>query len=767
MERRFDLGSPANSVAPELELLTAVLKQGTVELSTNLDSARGIIASDTPDLRTRIEDLSGRTEELQIAAQAALTRFPNREIIRNIHETQQSLNNEIYRACSVIRQDANLQNIGSSAGRERARDADDALALLREPPVLAEAALRDATGARSETEQSRSLLSAVAQQDRLARTLHLLGKHFETLERGVPESTRVGLRQSEESLGVKSELDRIYQRSDLYQEDVRSPGNLISELEHDLKNNLMMRQELGSISENIVARSESVFFGLASNEQSIGQQLSDLSKRIVTQQAVSREQASRLSDEVRSAATTELPRLSQNIKNDSTSTAGGIDSVANILKSAADQITVEIVQSPMEGASRLKAAAQEIENAIGKFAAVEKDFANVKAAAKNSEQTSLATLNESQTALQKTKTNLETAKTEISNIKAQQEKFNTEELQHKLEQAEAAYSVAQAQTKDALAATELASNNAKMSAESSLRIAKLDEQIQEVIERTTQLARSIRNQSEVLEKIEQDLRVELAKIAAAEEPIAKRLEVAVADLSRALSHVRRLVVASSPDEKQQAPELSEKLRATMVSTEELVSKNIPAAQELIRDAALPASAQPAVEEVEKRFRDAAVRLSELRALSLVPERSRLKRDHDEHQRSEAESKWLARTLDQLEASRSDSSGRDQAAAEAERAMHSALQCRRASMAIKRAVAAHNQIKGNSMFEEKTSSIRSPGQAPNFSPPGDTGDQNWGKLPRKIVEDVFQAARDPVSPEYQAMVDSYFKAIAEKAKQGTP
>jgi hypothetical protein len=41
---------------------------------------------------------------------------------------------------------------------------------------------------------------------------------------------------------------------------------------------------------------------------------------------------------------------------------------------------------------------------------------------------------------------------------------------------------------------------------------------------------------------------------------------------------------------------------------------------------------------------------------------------------------------------------------------------------------------------------------------------WGKLPPKLARDLMEAQREGVSGEYRAMVETYFRVIAERARK---
>jgi hypothetical protein len=41
---------------------------------------------------------------------------------------------------------------------------------------------------------------------------------------------------------------------------------------------------------------------------------------------------------------------------------------------------------------------------------------------------------------------------------------------------------------------------------------------------------------------------------------------------------------------------------------------------------------------------------------------------------------------------------------------------------------------------------------------------WGKLPPRLARDLMEAQRENLSGEYRAMVETYFRVIAEKARE---
>jgi hypothetical protein len=47
-----------------------------------------------------------------------------------------------------------------------------------------------------------------------------------------------------------------------------------------------------------------------------------------------------------------------------------------------------------------------------------------------------------------------------------------------------------------------------------------------------------------------------------------------------------------------------------------------------------------------------------------------------------------------------------------------------------------------------------------------GGDNWGRLPKRVANDLMEGKREQAPNEYKAAVDAYFQAIAEKARSTT-
>ncbi|HEV7869196.1 MAG TPA: hypothetical protein VGO90_16025, partial [Chthoniobacteraceae bacterium] len=195
-------------------------------------------------------ELKARTEQ---AAQEPVEKAASKpgEAAQQMLGEQQQLNAKVDAVKDALRADANQQNVMEQEGRERARDADDALALLKEPPPKAEEALTKAAQTLDEAERKEALQAAAQPQQKLADALSQLATHYENVEQGKPAESRLALRATEQETGIKAEMDRQAARAEeLTKMAAKSPDELLKQLEAALAQNPTMQKELSSISQN-------------------------------------------------------------------------------------------------------------------------------------------------------------------------------------------------------------------------------------------------------------------------------------------------------------------------------------------------------------------------------------------------------------------------------------------------------------------------------------------------------------------------------------
>jgi uncharacterized phage infection (PIP) family protein YhgE len=147
-----------------------------------MEEARKMLAELTPSLQELMAQLAKDTEKLkeETTAQAEKTAEKTAEetqaAAKETLAKQERLNDQVEALQDALRSDANKQDVFEDQGRERARDADDAIAMLKEPPPKAAAALDEAADATAPEAQKEALTEAAAEQQKLAEALQQLAQ---------------------------------------------------------------------------------------------------------------------------------------------------------------------------------------------------------------------------------------------------------------------------------------------------------------------------------------------------------------------------------------------------------------------------------------------------------------------------------------------------------------------------------------------------------------------------------------------------------------
>ena len=193
---------------------------------------------------------------------------------------QQQLNQKVETLKDLVRADANKQDILKQDEREKMRDADDALAMLKDPPPKAEQALQDAA-ASAPAQQKADLERAAEQQQKLADALNQIAEHFEKMEQGRPaDESRTALREKEKELGIKEDLDQQQAHAQMLAEmSQKDPAQLLKELEAKLPENPAMQKELSTIAKDELADAEQKLAAARVQEDNVSKQLTALAKQ--------------------------------------------------------------------------------------------------------------------------------------------------------------------------------------------------------------------------------------------------------------------------------------------------------------------------------------------------------------------------------------------------------------------------------------------------------------------------------------------------------
>jgi len=292
MTQRQAAPDAVNNVAEPLAKLADDLVQTKQQLQPALDQARAEIEKRAPALSDRLAGLAQVAEKLETAtvAQAQQAAKPDnanqvRAAAQNLAAAQQHLDNRVADVKDALRRSANAQNLGTDEGRARARDADDAAALLRQPTPSADNLLTQAATTAQPEQQQRDLNAAAAQQTKLAEDLNLLAEHSKNTAAGQPEATRAVLREAEKELGLKPTLDTEYTKAQALEKLAGlTPQEQLAELERALPNSQPMRRELSDIAKVALQSAAADLQKTADAERQIAQQpILDQAKRIAAE----------------------------------------------------------------------------------------------------------------------------------------------------------------------------------------------------------------------------------------------------------------------------------------------------------------------------------------------------------------------------------------------------------------------------------------------------------------------------------------------------
>lgn len=270
--RRYRL-EPLVGAAYELteveEELDAVLKA----MEPTMADARALIAQYVPTIPEMAAKASQELRELeeQTAQLAQNPSKPDAETaprLDEIRQEQRQVNQRLEDLTDALVEDANAQDPLTDEGRRRARDADDATAMIREPAARMNQAIRRATDADQPPERSRELTEAARQQDREAEALDQIAEHYRRLASGEDVAeTREALRQAERELGLAKQMDERYSEAERLGEMAeKTPQQLLAELEAQLPQNPEMQEALSDIGRDALEQAKAALEDSAQRE---------------------------------------------------------------------------------------------------------------------------------------------------------------------------------------------------------------------------------------------------------------------------------------------------------------------------------------------------------------------------------------------------------------------------------------------------------------------------------------------------------------------
>jgi hypothetical protein len=798
-ERHVPQRNP-QQVAQNLEKLSGDVGRALTLIQPAMDEARKALQKLVPSLPERLEKLSKASETIQQKTSTLADKAPQAEPAQTkpeaakLLENQQAIDKQIEEVMAELRRDANTQDLFTEKGRERARDADDAVAMLQQSPPKAEELLNQAAATPQPKAQEHALDQAAEQQGKLKDALHTLAEHYKNLAQGKPEESRPELRKAEAELGIKEKLDQQYaQMERLAELAQQSPEALKAALENQLKESEAMKRELERLTNNALDRAEQALQDAAKQEQQAAQQQQAKSE----QQKTLADQAKKIAEEARKMAREDVPKAQQEAQKANVPQAQQpLEQAKQDLEKGANDIPQDF-NNANEAAKGLENAAQDLNKAAQdlKNAQTQENQAAQKAQQQNAQaqqnaakeqaeaQKAQAQANKAQQEAQNAQQKAAEAKRQAAqtpqDAAAQQNAQNAQQEAQKAQQAaQQAQQAAQKEGAEAQAAQK-AQQNAQAQQEAAQQAA------QHAGQEAQQAAELAQQAKALAQQFQQAAQANAQQAQAQQAQVAQELQGAQADVQQAARNEQSLGQAV------QAQALNQVAQGIQQANQNQVAQAAKAAQQPNAQQAAKAdqAAQAAIEAQ-------AAALAQARGQQAQAEGQPAQGSPEGSPLAEAAAEFLAQALNALNGEGQPNLGQGQGKpeqgqgqgkpeqgqgqgkpeqgqgegqGEAGQAMSAAAQAQAQSMRQGRTPGQGQQPGQNPMSntpgQGKGAAVQSgplaEGQLPTnvLLKPGD-----WGKLPPRLARDLMAAQGEPVGGEYRHMVESYFRAIAEKARE---
>ncbi len=265
------------SAGHELTEIRDQLSTLVTELEPVMAEARAIIAKYAPTIpqmarqaADQLRELEAETTEVADAAEDPKSPKVEQQLAE-LQENQNTINQQISDLFEALVEDANAQDILEAEQRERARDADDSIAMIQEPATEMNRALNEAQTSETNEQQAKELSQAAEQQEKTAQALEMVAAHFAKLDEGLDvAASREELRQAERELGIARQMEERFENAELVSDTTqKNAEQLLKELEAELKQNPAMQQALSEISQNTLQEARNALESAAIDDENL------------------------------------------------------------------------------------------------------------------------------------------------------------------------------------------------------------------------------------------------------------------------------------------------------------------------------------------------------------------------------------------------------------------------------------------------------------------------------------------------------------------
>ncbi|MEZ6089687.1 MAG: hypothetical protein R3C05_16975 [Pirellulaceae bacterium] len=270
------LVSRFDALHSQVDPLMAAARKRIADLIPSIPELAKDLAEQARELQQQTEELAGESTDEQAKEESTETQADAadaaaedenasepeghpEQTLESLQELQADLAEQLQALLDALAEDASQQDLMEDEGRERARDADDSIAMIEEPAEKAAEDLSAAEQATSPEQQASKLEEAAKNQEQLANALEQVAEHFEKLDAGedVAES-RQQLRQAEAELEegrrIAQDYAKLEKLNELNEQAQSDQQKLLQQLERELKKNPQMQEALSSISAEAAAQ---------------------------------------------------------------------------------------------------------------------------------------------------------------------------------------------------------------------------------------------------------------------------------------------------------------------------------------------------------------------------------------------------------------------------------------------------------------------------------------------------------------------------------
>lgn len=263
---------PLVGAAHELAELETELDKVIEEMQPIMAEARALIARYVPTIpemaRNAAEELRQMEEQTADLAENAAKPEDTVPKMEQLQQQQHEINQRLEDLAEALVEDANAQDPLTEEGRERARDADDAMAMVQQPAARMNQAIERAEAAAQPEQRARDLAQAAEQEEKTADALDTVARHYERLASGEDiAETRQALREAEKEMDIAQKLDEQYREAQrLGEMAAKDPQQLLAELEAELRKNPLMQEALSDISRDALQQAKNTLQDSAERE---------------------------------------------------------------------------------------------------------------------------------------------------------------------------------------------------------------------------------------------------------------------------------------------------------------------------------------------------------------------------------------------------------------------------------------------------------------------------------------------------------------------